>query len=121
MSSLGIKLPLEYSTADGYQMLKTIPQLIRQNFKMLLLTNPGERIMAPSFGIGVKRFLFLNYGEGMEAALESRIKEQVSIYLPTVQIVTMQFIASPDSNTMSLKIMYNIAGLGMSDSLNVTI
>jgi hypothetical protein len=121
MPSLGIKLPLEYSSTDSYQMLKTLPQLIRQNLKMLLLTSPGERIMAPRFGIGVRRFLFLNYGEGMEAALESRIREQVAIYLPTVKIVSLSFTASPDVNSMSLKIMYNIAGLGMSDSLNITI
>ena len=49
MSSIGIKLPLTYNSADGFTMIKTIRQMIKQNFKMLILTNPGERVMEPQF------------------------------------------------------------------------
>ena len=60
MSSIGIKLPLAYSSLDGFQMIKTIRQMAKQNFKMLILTNPGERIMEPNFGVGLSRYLFEN-------------------------------------------------------------
>jgi phage baseplate assembly protein W len=54
MSSLGVKLPLARDASDGYGMIKSFKTMIRQNFKMLLLTSPGERIMEPNFGVGLK-------------------------------------------------------------------
>ena len=30
--------------------------MIKQNLKMLILTNPGERVMDPEFGVGIKQF-----------------------------------------------------------------
>ena len=60
MASYGVMLPLELDDGDGFVMLKKIKNLIRQNLKMILLTDPGERVMEPSFGVGMKRFLFQN-------------------------------------------------------------
>ena len=45
--SFGIKLPIERGTSDGFITLKTFKATIKQNFKMLLLTDPGERVMIP--------------------------------------------------------------------------
>ena len=45
MSSLSVALPLRYSTTDGYEMNKSIKDVLKQNLKMLVLTNPGERVM----------------------------------------------------------------------------
>ena len=60
MSSLGVKLPLARDSSDGFGMIKNFKTMIKQNFKMLLLTNPGERVMEPDFGVGRKKFLFEN-------------------------------------------------------------
>ena len=61
MASLGIELPLVRDIADGYKTLKSFRELIKQNLKMLLLTNKGERVMIPEYGIGMNRFLFENF------------------------------------------------------------
>ena len=60
MQGYSPKLPLAYdSTQDGnYALNKTLIDTIRQNLKMLLLTNPGERIMMPNFGVGIRTYLF---------------------------------------------------------------
>jgi len=71
MSSLSVALPLRYSTTDGYQMNKTIKRLIKQNLKMLLLTNPGERVMDPTFGVGLSAYLFENFAEDVYAEIDS--------------------------------------------------
>jgi len=59
MSSLSLHLPITYNSADGFTMIKSIKRMIKQNFKMLLLTSPGERVMDPNFGVGVKIIYFL--------------------------------------------------------------
>ncbi len=62
MASLAVKLPLTPDSGDGFTMIKGLRALIKQNFKMLLLTIPSERVMEPEFGVGLKRFLFQNFG-----------------------------------------------------------
>lgn len=48
------RLPLASDTRFGYTMLVTMKQAIAQNLKCLMLTAPGERIMDPEFGVGLK-------------------------------------------------------------------
>ena len=47
MSSLGIKLPITYDSADGFTMIKAFVDLVQQNLKMLILTNPGRKSNGP--------------------------------------------------------------------------
>lgn len=121
MSSLGVKLPLTKDSIDGFTMLKTLRQMIKQNFKMILLTNPGERIMEPNFGVGVKRYLFNNSTSNVESAISQRLQNQVATYLPVVQINDIQFEISPDTSTLRMVIQYQIPTAGVNDLLDVTI
>ena len=86
MASIGVALPLTLDSGDGFTMLKDLKKAIRQNLKMLILTNPGERVMNPNFGVGMKRFLFENYHEDVTSQIETKIKQQVDIYMPSVRI-----------------------------------
>ena len=86
MSSLSVHLPLTYNSADGFTMIKSVRRMIKQNFKMLLLTSPGERIMEPEFGVGLKRYLFELATIGLEQRIKQRIADQVAKYLPYVRI-----------------------------------
>ena len=65
MSSIGVKIPITYDSGDGFTMLKTLDDTIKQNLKMLILTNPGERVMEPEFGVGIMQYLFSNFSENV--------------------------------------------------------
>ena len=121
MATIGVKLPLTYDSADGFTMIKTLRGMIKQNLKMLVLTNPGERVMEPNFGVGAMRALFANYSEGVEVELEERIRAQAKMYIPTVRIVRVVFQSEPDSNMLKMQIVYSIPSLGTNDLLNITI
>ena len=122
MASLSVHLPLTYNSADGFTMVKSVKRMIKQNFKMLLLTSPGERVMEPNFGVGVKNYLFSMYSENVPAQLRSKIMEQVNIYLPIVSITSIDFRASnPDTNTLGLVITYRIPEIGAKDLIELTI
>tara|TARA_Y100000296_G_C5168284_1_gene255910 strand:+ start:75 stop:443 length:369 start_codon:yes stop_codon:yes gene_type:complete len=122
MASFSVALPLELDDGDGFVMLKDIKSLIKQNFKMLLLTNPGERVMEPDFGVGIKRFLFENFGSGTEAQIDTKIREQVDIYLPVIKIISISFgVSNPDHNHLGFSITYSIPDIGLRDLLEFTI
>jgi len=122
MASYGVALPLTYDSGDGFTMLKQIRNVAKQNFKMLILTNPGERVMEPEFGVGLKRYLFENFSETVYADIDSRIRKQVAIYMPILVIQEIEFMSSDqDNNYLAISIVYQIPGIGATDLLEFTI
>ena len=86
MSSLSVRLPLRRDSDDGYKMIKSIQGMVKQNFKMLLLTIPGERVMIPEYGVGLPRYLFELPSSNLEQNISSKINEQVDKYMPYLRI-----------------------------------
>ncbi len=122
MASLGVALPLTLDSGDGFTMLKDFKNTIRQNLKMLILTNPGERIMEPNFGVGMRTYLFENYHEDVTARIETKIKQQVDIYMPSISIRGVQFDTSNiDSNKLGVTIKYEVPQIAVRDLLQFTI
>ena len=122
MSSFGVALPINKDSTDGFRMLKKIRDVIKQNFKMIVLTNPGERVMEPDFGVGIKRYLFENFGQATYQNIDSRIRSQVAKYLPVVLIQEINFSQMQnDNNLLSLSISYSIPSIADSDLIEITI
>jgi len=122
MASLAVKLPITRDSADGFTMIKDFRTLIKQNLKMLLLTNPGERVMEPSFGVGVRSYLFSAFNQATFNTIEAKILEQVSIYLPVAAIKEINFVTKDiDLNTLHISIEYSIPSLNVGDLLEFTI
>jgi phage baseplate assembly protein W len=114
MGSLSVKLPLERSEEDGFEMIK--------NFKTLLLTNPGERVMEPEFGVGLKQFLFENFSESTFAKIERKIMQQAKLYIPIVSIQEIEFTPlESNANALNIRIKYSLPNLNIKDLLEFTI
>jgi uncharacterized protein len=112
--------PLSPSSADGFAMNESIQELIKSSFKMLLLTNPGERVMYPTFGVGLKTFLFERFGQDVYSKIQTRIRKQVAAYLPPVKILNIEFDDSTgDQYQLGLRIEYAIVSLGIQDWIDV--
>jgi len=113
------KLPLQYDPTDGpYGLLKSIKSVGSQNLKMLVLTNPGERIMNPDFGVGISRFIFEQEGVFESGAIKNRILSQVESYLPYIKISNIDLFERTDlSNTYQLTINYFIPSISGEEKL----
>lgn len=121
-SALAIKLPLAKSSADGWQLIKTLPALIKQNLKMILLTYQGERVMEPNFGVGIGSYLFKNFDANTYAEIEFKVREQVARYLPVVAIDNIIFDASgQDFNELYMSLEYSIPNINVKDVLEFTL
>jgi len=91
-SGLAVALPLVQSDIFGaYRLNTTFADLAIQNLKMLVLTNPGERMMDPSFGVGIRQFIFENPGPTVYGELRSRIQRQAKRYLSYINIDGVEF------------------------------
>ena len=122
MAGLAPKLPLTQDSGDGYALLKTMRATIKQNFKMLILTVPGERVMVPEYGVGMKTYLFNQFNDNTYAEIDSKIREQVKTYMPFIKIQEIITNSqSQDMNLLGLSIRYSIPRFGVTDLLEITI
>jgi len=132
MSGISPKLPLIPNSEDGHWGLnKTFLAATKQNFKNLLLTIPGERVMDADFGVGLARFLFEPDAKFLQDEVETRIQNQLDIYLPHVVLIGVDFqslgsekeIEFPDldSNVLIIRLHYRIEPFGKNDFLDITV
>lgn len=122
MASLAPRLPLTLDSGTGYTSITSLKRMIKQNFKMLILTNPGERVMEPEFGVGIKQFLFENFQSDVYARIDSKIREQTSIYIPIISIQNIQFgTGGIEDNSLGIRIEYRIPDIAARDLLEFTI
>ena len=110
MEAIGPSLPLTRDTRSGvFSLITTYQEEIEQNFKNLVLTSPGERVMNPDFGVGISRYLFQQEGNFTSGAIQNRIFSQVSKYLPYIEITDIEIFERTDlSNTFQVTIEYFI-------------
>ena len=122
MPGIGPKLPLIKDANDGFATTQTLKENIKQSLKMLILTNPGERIMLPEYGVGLRTFLFENDVPITRSRIVTKIQEQVLEYMPYVQIGNVIIDQDPslkDGNILHIRIMYSAAGIGSSEELDL--
>ncbi len=125
MDGIGPELPLQRSTIFGnYGLLTSYKDQIQQNFKNLLLTSPGERVMNPDFGVGLRTFLF-EPREYSASKIRQRIASQVSKYMPFVEIDRISFDdkktrkEAEGSYMLSVSIQYRVRSINVLASIEI--
>jgi len=133
MPGLTPKLPIVLDPHNGFMLIQTYRNLAIQNLKNVLLTSPGERVMDPEFGVGLRKYLFQPNSETTYIDIEARIQNQVTKYLPFINILQIRF-SSPDApndsigntpssvldtNFLGVQISFHIIPLGLNETLNL--
>jgi phage baseplate assembly protein W len=118
MAQYGPKWPLKKGNEDLYEMYTEIKDQISFYMKNLLLTSKGENLSDPSYGVGIRSFLFEQNIESVRGAIQSEIQQQFAVYLSYVDIEDIVINASSadiDSNSLSVKISYRLPGQSVPD------
>lgn len=116
--ALGVSLPLNgpavfnstYQTKDA----------IKANLINFLLTNPGERPGNPTFGAGLRAFLFNQIEQDNLNDLEETIQEGITSQIPNINLQSVNVGADQDYNSVNIQIAYSVANTGITDTLDVT-
>jgi len=125
--SFSPKIPLT-SAKTHYDMITDLAENIKQNFKNLLLTIPGERVMMPNFGCGLGIFLFEPAAKltEIEVAIQDTILNQVGLYLSyiTIDEISIRNPISPQGflveDTLDVYISYSVPSLNLTDEIIIT-
>ncbi len=112
-------IPFQKDPNDGFALLQTIKEVAAQNIKMVLYTEPGERIFDPQFGVGIKRYLFQPDVQEVRTQIRTRITDQIKKYLPYINIIDISLSSrttsgtettmEQESNRLTIRIKYQIS------------
>tara|TARA_Y100001963_G_C6518370_1_gene325443 strand:- start:41 stop:484 length:444 start_codon:yes stop_codon:yes gene_type:complete len=125
---IGIDYPFHRSTGvEGwFGSTETTIKAVKNNIKMLLMTNKGERFMQPTLGLNLKKYLFEQFTDEMRITIENDIVDSFNFWLPFVEIkdlnVGMGESDSIGKNKLNISVVFNIRkDPNTLDSINVTI
>lgn len=119
--SYGVKFPLELNKYNKFEVIEEIIPNIRQKLKNIILTNPGEKLMDPEFGVGIKKYLFEDIKGIITVTLEGQNKtytletfrnnfinllnKQLNRYAPDIEISSVEFTI--EENILKISLGYN--------------
>ena len=106
--SVGIDFPFaRVPNQDGYfKTTKTTVDSIKNNIRLLLQTEQGERVFQPSLGMNLKRLLFEQITEDTTIEIENNIVDTFERWLPFVDLKDIQI--NSDNNQVNIDITFSI-------------
>tara|TARA_B100000519_G_C14053077_1_gene348416 strand:- start:12 stop:443 length:432 start_codon:yes stop_codon:yes gene_type:complete len=109
--SVGIDFPFAIvPNKDGYfATTKTTIESVKNNIRLLLQTQKGERIFQPNLGMNIRRFLFEQITEDTQVQIENDIVDTFATWLPFVELREIDInTGNQDKNQINIKIVFNI-------------
>ena len=107
--------------ADGSLAWSSGEDNVRQSIRVLLLTEPGERLMREEYGCGLRRFLFQPNTPSTRQLISERITQAISRWEPRVLIDSVAVDPDPeDERVVQVNIVFRLVAnqsverLGMS-------
>lgn len=91
----GISFPVRLGP-DGRVAVSSGPDNIRECIRVVLLTEPGERLQLPEFGGGAGRFLFEPNTVGTRRRVQERIEEALRRWEPRIGLEQVTVEEDPD-------------------------
>ena len=113
--TIGVAFPLD--NVNMFKGTQTLKEQVKSNLINLLLTEPGERVNEPNFGVGLKNLLF-EPNLGVEV-LKEKINTQIEFYIPTISLSGVDVNSIEDEYKLFIVISYSFNLDGSSDAIQL--
>jgi phage baseplate assembly protein W len=117
----GISFPPRIGV-DGRVAWSEADDNIRESIRTILLTDPGERIMLPEFGGGLRAFLFEPNTPASHALIEDRIVRSLRRWEPRIAVTEVRVDEdAQDPEQANVTIAYELVATARQDQLDLTV
>ena len=110
--SVGLDLPIARQPGDqgGYfATTKTTMDAVKNDIRLLLMTERGERLFQPLLGMNIRRFLFEQITDDTAIEIENDIVDTFQTWLPFVELRDIDVdLGDQDKNTIKINVTFNI-------------
>jgi phage baseplate assembly protein W len=116
-TGLGVSIP--FSNSSVFSSTYTTQEIVKNNLINYFLTNPGEIPLNPTFGAGLRAFLFEQITEITVSNVESFVQNKLNTAFPMVQVNSLEVLTDQqDNNSIIIKLKYSVLNSNISGTLN---
>ena len=95
---------------------------IRESMRVILLTEPGERVMREDFGCGLRRFLFEPNTPTTRALIRERVGRSIERWERRVRVEDVDVEADPaDDRVITISILFRQVATGVTGRLGLSL
>jgi len=115
--AIGVDIPFSGPVAfiPNYQTKDSI----KNNLINYLLTNPGERIENPTFGAGLRAYIFTQIETNNFEFIKEDLQDKINDNFPDVKLDNLEVFEDVNENTIRITIDYSIPNTNINDSLEL--
>ena len=81
--------------ADGHVLWSAGEDNVRESIRIILLTEPGERLFRPDFGAGLGKYLFEPNIAATHVAIADSIGRALTAWEPRIRVAAVEVVADP--------------------------
>jgi hypothetical protein len=117
----GLAFPVRVG-ADGRLARSSGAENVRESMRLILLTEPQERVMLPQFGGGLGRLLFRPNTTATHRLMEETIKGALGRWEPRIRVTEVAAAADPaDPAGVLVRIHYELVADQVPDRLDLSL
>ena len=102
----GWPIPLQPDDRSGKLSYESGAEKVRQSIWIILDTEPGERIMRPSFGCGLRRHLMKPNTSATRALIEREVRNALATWEPRIDLERVEVTPGDDPSLVLIEIHY---------------
>ena len=80
---------------------------VKRAIRNLILTDPGERLMQPNLGAGIREMLFENMTPGTLKLIEERVSDTIRIYEPRAELLDVA-VENIDEQKVNVTVLFYV-------------
>jgi len=117
-----LSFPFGGVDSDGRLQWSSEGQSVREVIWNILLTRPGERLMRPEFGAGLRDYLHRPNNETTRKLIVDVARSAIKRWEPRIHLDEVTVATSPNlSNEITLSIRYRLRFDGLADQLDLAL
>ena len=93
------------------------PEKVRESIWIVLDTEPGERVMRPTFGCGLRRYLGEPNTVAVRALIRHDVERALGAWEPRIQVGSVDVRPGADPALVEIEVAYVHARTGRPDNL----
>lgn len=117
--NVGIGLGLPFSVPGVFQLTYSSAAALKNNMINYLLTEPGERWDNPTFGGGLRKYLFEQISNGNLESIQDDLSSRIAQTFPQVTLNKVEVIGDPITQVVTANIYYSVNNQSITDQIEI--
>ena len=111
--AIGVNLP--FSEPGVFTPNFQTRDAVKNNLINYLLTNPGERLENPTFGAGLREYIFNAINSENFDFIKENLQDKIDQNFDNIEILSINVGRNVNENTINVGLTYSIPNTGIND------